>query len=402
MKSNLKKLLCCFSVIALSQMNPAYGQSPAVDDLIEYINLRMSRSSIERIAEDGLVSIKAPDDTFKFDIKEASFNYNGLNDDARVRVFCEYCIGQYDGGHLEETSHRQSFLCKSEKYAREVIDAFRRLRKSYVERDKGFETYDAKIDTGPTSSRYKSVTEAIDFINEIMTISAIMKVDRNGRMLINAPDDIYDVQIKEAEFGFNDLGDEPQVRVYGEWCISLSGKDRGRVVSRESFQVASSDGAYQTIRALYFIKSAFTGMDAATVNNLKAVTGTRTKSYSTIPEAVDYINDRLKYSILMRVNDKGVALMNSMENTFLFDVRACKFGQGHATALLKSLLNLFDHESEEALVVECHGGIGKYEDGRRTEPLDKQSFQCRSESDVKDVIKAFEFIQARLGKEKGA
>ncbi|MBI2840395.1 MAG: hypothetical protein HYX75_18920 [Acidobacteria bacterium] len=402
MKTSLAKAIVAISVAALLQMNPGWGQDAAVGELIRDINLKLSHSSIQGIDQDGLVVIKAPSETLRFNIQEMSINYNGLNDDDRVRIFCNYCIGRYDGRYLEGTAHRESFLCGSKQDAIDAITAFNRLKKIYVDRDARWKAFDRTIATGDSSLPYRSVAEAIDYVNRNLVVSMIMSVNGKGRMLINTPDDIYEVDLEKAEFGFNELNWEPKLRIYGEWSLVILRKDTTKEVPRESFEIASRERARDVIKAMYFIKSAFTGTDAATILSLRNVTGTRAKSYSTISQAIDYINDRLEYSILLNIDDKGTATVNSMDKIFMFDVGLTTFSQNRETNFLRNIFNIFARGGREAVVVESHDGIERYEAGRRDEQMDEQPFQCKSEADVADVIKAFEFIKSKLSAGKGA
>lgn len=395
MNSGLLKTLCIISVAGFMQTTPVRCQESTAGDLVRYINSRLSHSSIESIDEAGAVVIKTPDETLRFNIQETSFNYNGLNGDNRVRIFCNYCIGRYTGRSLEGTSHRESFLCRSGNDAVEVIGAFNRLKQAYADRDSRFKVFDQRITTADSSLPYSSVKGAVDFVNQHLVISAIVNVNEQGKMLINAPDDVYEVDLRKAEFGFNDLNSEPKLRIYGEWCIVVLRKDHAKELPRESFQIAGRDGALNVVKAMYFIKSAFTGMDAATVANLRNVTGRKTTSYSTIAQAVDYINDRLAYSIILRIDDNGMATVNSMEKIFIFDVRAGAFSQDDDRSLLKNIINIFSG-GDRAVRVESVDGINGYEGGKSDERMDEQSFQCKSESDVKDVIKAFDFVKSKI------
>jgi len=402
MKAGLVGTACAMCALGLLSVSLLFSQESAVDDIVEEINLRLSHSSIEGIDKDGVVTIKSPDEIYKFNLRDASFNYNSRNDDSRVRILCNYCIEQFDDHHLEDTIHRESFLCKSEKHALQVIDDFKRLKRMFADRGMAPAPFDKPLSIGSSSLPYATVREAVDYINGFLDYSMILRVDENGRMLINAPSNIYEVDLRKAQFGFNDLADEPRVRIYGEWCVEQLDKGHNTTLPRESFQISDEDDAGDIMRALYFIKAAYTGVDAASVNSLKAVTGAKTNAYSTVAEAIDYINDRLKYSLIQGVSDKGVVTINSQEYIFVFDIAQCTFSPDHADSILKEMFSFGDGDSfRKAILVTAREGIERYREGRLRDTIDDQDFQCRSQAEATEVIKAFGFVRDKIRGGKG-
>ena len=120
-----------FSVIFLTAIR-SYAQYTTADEAKDFINDRLSHSLIQKIDPDGTVTMSTPGEKVKFNLKDVSFNFNGGNNDERVRVACDNCIEHYEHKILTEKSSRQSFLCESEKEANLVIQAFRFLKKKYA------------------------------------------------------------------------------------------------------------------------------------------------------------------------------------------------------------------------------------------------------------------------------
>jgi len=377
----------------------SYGQYSTAEETIEYINDRLSHSFIQKIGKDGMVTINAPDQKILFRIQEASFNYNGQNHDDRVRVFCEDCIQHFEHKQLTETTGRQSFLCESEKEANEVINAFKYLKKIYSGGQTALIPADKKLKISDTTLGYKTVNEAIDFINDNLTHSMVTRIDDQGIMVINAPDETYRVNLKKAEFGYND-SDGTRVRIYGDFCLEeVEHGKRHNVISRQSFSAASRFKAYKVITALYYLKSAYSDLDPAMVPGLTNVSRNFTSNYTNIQEAIDFINERLSYSIVMNVDNQGNISINSPDDIYRFNLRDVEI---YKAIRKKSGIDWFNvvinDGSLNGVMFECDECIKKYDDPDSYDTMDEQVFQCETSSEVKEVVKAFSYIQANIKK----
>ncbi len=375
-----------------------YAQYSTADQTKDYINDRLSHSVLQKIDPDGTVTMNAPDEKIKFKLREVSFNYNGGNDDARVRVFGDNCIEHYDHKFLSEKTSRQSFLCESEKEANEVIAAFKHLKKLYTADQKSLLPGDKKLKVSDTTLGTKTISEAIDFINDNLSYSMITGVDDQGIMTINAPDDIFRVNLKQAEFAYNDASDGSKVRIYGDFCIELkSNSSNKEALCRKSFQTPGRVNAYKIIPVLYYLKSSFTDLDPAKIPGLRNVTGLRTGTYKNIPEAINFINDRLSYSIILGIDQSGNMSINAPEEIYRFNIRdvTIKNAFNHKTRSEWFPFVIIDGPSTGVLV-ECKDCLKKYDSPGSSDRLDEQVFQCGSMSEAKEVLKAFMYIKVSV------
>ncbi len=385
-----------------SLFSNAFAQYSTVEETIEYINNRLSHSVILKVDQKGLVKVKAPGQYIHFNLKEASFNYNGANGDDRVRVYCDDCIEYYENKTLENTESIQSFLCDSKKAAYEVISAFKHLKKTYADNSNQSKQNDKKIKTDE-QLKYSTINEAVDFINERLSFSAISKVDDKGILYITAPDRTFKINLKSAEFGYNGSAGDSKVRIYGDFCIrSYVKHEPDEILPRQSFSTESKNNAFDVIKALYFIKFAYLGLDVSKISSLRNVSGTKNQNYSNINEAIDFINDRLEISIIMDINKYGEVSINSQDNIFRFNIKNIEIKK--AVSLFSSgnfLKNLFFKSiRQEVTGVKIAGyeSIKKYADGKLEETLDEQDFSCGNEYRSKDVFKALKYIQDNFKK----
>lgn len=370
----------------------------AGEDPVAALNARLSRSRVERIDGDGLVTVATPDRTMTFNLKQSVFTVNDRNDDDRLRVSGDYAIRVYDDGRLDETLHRQSFLCRSRKEAREVVEILQRLKREYLAGDERARSLDRPISLNDPAVKYTGVNQAIDFINDKLEVSMIVGVDDRGILLVNAPDCLYRVDLHHAEFGVIDANDAPKVRFYGEWCIRQVDEDKEeKVIARESFLTHYRSDTWQVVRALYAIKSAFTGADAAKADAMVLARKSRIRSYTTVDEAVRYINDRLEISIIMGIDGSGRMIINASDSIFKFRPADCRFRRGRRSGAFDLLRILDGDRIADAVAVEGRNAVQRHTDGRWLENLDEQNFQCRSSFAVDEVTAAFHFIKKALG-----
>jgi hypothetical protein len=240
--------------------------------------------------------------------------------------------------------------------------------------------------------------EAIDFVNDRLAISIITRVDAKGNLFINGPDKIYQLDLRRAEFAFNTLSDDPKVRIYGDWCLGILHHGKlDREIARESFTTESRQDAYQAIKALYFIKGAFTGMDAAQIKTLKNVTRNQTRDYTTIQGAIDAINDRLAISIVLGLDPKGVLTINASEHLYRLDIAKCSFEKARPKRTFQGWLQrTFNFDHPEGVTITCPEGIRKCADAQSSRTVEEETFACESAFETREIIRALEFIKEKV------
>ena len=386
--------------ILLFSAASAFAQYKTADEAKDFINDRLSHSLLQKIDPDGTVTMSAPDQKIKFKLREVSFNYNGGNNDDRVRVFCDDCIEHYEHKRLTEKTSRQSFLCDSEKDANEVITAFKYLKKLYATDQNTSLQADKKLKSSDTTLGTRTIGEAIDFINENLSYSMITSIDDQGIMTINAPDDIFRVNLKQAEFGYNDASDGSKVRIYGDFCIGVkSNSGIKEFICRKSFQTPGRVNAFKVIPVLYYLKSTFSDLDPEKIAGLRNVSGARTDSYKNLAEAINFINDRLSYSIILGIDQTGNIILNAPEEIYRFNIHEVKINNAvnHKTRSEWFPFVITEGPSTGVLF-ECNDCIQKYDAPGSYSTIDEQVFQCWRMADTKDVIKALTYIKGSLKK----
>ena len=377
-----------------------FAQYTTIDEAKDFINDHLSHSLLQKIDPDGTVTMSTPSEKIKFNLHHVSFNYNGGNNDDRVRVAGGNCIERYEHKVLTEKTSRQSFLCESENDAMRVIDAFRFLKKKYAG-DQGTAHAGGKaLKTNDTTFNTKTVTEAIDFVNENLAYSVITGVDEAGLMTINSPDETFQVDLAKAEFGYNDASDGSKVRIYGDFCISdkKSNGDR-EMITRKSFQTQNRVKAYKAITVLYYLKSTYANLDPAKIQGLKNLTAARVSTYSTLEEAIDFINARLMYSIILDIDHSGNLTMNAPEEIYRFNISEVKMTNALNNKSRSEWFPFINNNNScTGVLVEGSDGISKYDVPGSFDKLDEQVFQCGSASEVRDVLKAFTWIRSTIKK----
>jgi hypothetical protein len=381
-------------------VNSSFAQYSTSEQAKDYVNDRLSHSIVQKIDPDGTVTMNTPGEKIKFRLREVSFNYNGGNDDDRVRVFGDNCIEHYEHKSLTEKTSRQSFVCESQKEANEVIAAFKYLKKLYTADRQGVLPGEKKLNVTDTALGTKTISEAIDFINENLSYSMITGIDDQGIMTINAPDDIYKVNLKKSEFGYNDASDGSKVRIYGDFSIEVkSNSNNKELICRKSFQTPGRVNAFKVIPVMYYLKSTYAGLDPAKIAGLRNVTGKRTNSYSNTQEAIDFINDRLLYSIILGIDQTGIMIVNAPKEIYQFNIHDVKINNAlnHKTRSEWFPFVITDGPSNGVLL-ECNDCMKKYDAPDSFGKLDEQVFRCTSRMEVKDVLKALTYIKGMTKK----
>ena len=358
----------------------SFAQFTTTEEAKDFINDRLSHSVLQKIDPDGTVTISTPGEKIKFNLRNAAFNYNDGNSDSLVRVTTDNGIEHYDHKILVEKTSRQSFLCESESEAKTVITAFKFLKKKFGVDQKTTQAGSKILKTGDSTITVKTVDEAIDFINENLSYSVITGIDEKGMMTINSPEEDYQVNLFQAEFGYNDAEDGSKVRIYGDFCIGLKkhGKDP-ELITRKSFQTSNRVKAYKVITVLYYLKSTYANIDPNNIPQLKNLCAVRISSYTDPVEAINFINARLAYSIILGIDHNGVLTINAPEEVYRFNVNEVKLSRA-LNQKVRSDWFSFIHVDGPAnsVLVECRSCISKYNAPGSPDTLDEQTFQARS------------------------
>ena len=396
MKTRFSIFILLFALQATSAL---FAQYSTIDETTAYINDRLSHSVLQKVAPDGMVTINSPGNRYKFPLSKASFNYNGANNDDRVRVFCDNCIEKYENKVLDERLSRQSFACESEQEANEVIAAFRFLKSKFKSSDSQPQA-DKKLNLGKANPGYTTVSEAIDFINSNLSYSMIIASDPGGFLTMNAPDDIYTVDVKKAEFNYNRSSDEPKVRIYGDFVITKNkGKSDEEALTRQSFTAPTRDKAFAVIEAFYYLKATLGTLDPAKIPTLNNVSKVKTTKYINVDEAIDFINDRLAYSMILSVDKAGNMIINSPDDIYSFNLHKVKYSKTNRRSDQNDWFPFVTSSSfAPGVMVECNNCIRKSDEPGSTDSEDEQVFQCDSPKDAAEVIKALDYIKSFTGK----
>ncbi len=386
-------------VLFLMTLN-SFAQYTTADEAKDFINDRLSHSVLQRIDADGTVTISTPGEKIKFNLHNATFNFNDGNSDNRVRVTSDNGIEHYDHKTLTEKTSRQSFLCESENDAKMVINAFKFLKSKYSSDKNSTSTGSKTLKTGDSTFTAKTVGEAIDFINENLSYSVITGIDEKGLMTINSPDEDYKVDLLKAEFGYNDAEDGSKVRIYGDFCIGLKKHDEGlEQITRKSFQTPGRVKAYKVITVLYYLKCTYANLDPNTIPGLKNLCAVRVNSYSNAAEAIEFINTRLLYSIILGISREGILTINAPEEIYRFNLNEVKLSSSLNHKVRSDWFSFIHVDGpSRGVLAECNDCISKYDSPKSSDKLDEQSFQCGSVSEVKDVLKAFTYLKSAIKK----
>ena len=381
----------------LTMAAPGFAQPAGTNEAVDYVNARVRHSAILRVTEAGVVRVRTPSETLTFKLQATVFSLNDQNGDHRVRIASSEPIEAWDGEHREDVTHRQSFVCRSRTDAREAIAALRRLKQSFLDKDPKYTCLKRKLAPDGNGGEYATLGEALDFVNDHLSHSVVLGLDDQGILTLQASDEtIYRVDLARAEFGLNDRGGDPRVRIYGNWCIEIfRDGHRDQETPRESFTVRSRLGAKEVVQALYGIKAASASKDTAKRASLRNGSETRSPAYTTIPEAIDALNDRLAVSIVLGLDAQGDLLINASDAIYHVKLADCTFRKPKERIHLLGLIHL---GQEEGVNIASPKGLRKYVDSVRWDTVDDQTFSCESESDTRAALQAFDFIKEQVSK----
>lgn len=396
--NTLFRSIIAFIVVVNVGMVSSFAQFKNRQEAIDYVNDRFSHSIIQKIDDDGLVTIKAPSQRITFPIGKSVFNYNDLNGDSRVRVACASCIKFYENREYDRTESRQSFSCDSEDEAFEVIRALEYIKSTFPVDAATAGLPTKKLNLADTTLGYTSVAEAVNLVNKVLLHSFITGIDDKGVMTINAPSDNYKIDLSKAEFMVNDLGDDPKLRIYGDFCIRQIDDDGDEdFISRESFSTKSRFKCYKAIKALYYIKSAYSSLQPDAVPQLPNVRRNHLTSYKTLDEAITFINNRLRYSVILGIDSKGMLSINAPSEVYRINMKKAKFNYTDRNRVNVDWFGIrIESDNIDGVLVECRNCIEKYSDPRDYDITNEQTFQCESEQQVREVLKALTFIKEKI------
>ena len=125
-----------------------------------------------------------------------------------------------------------------------------------------------------------------------------------------------------------------------------------------------------------------------------AVGRTKTNTYANIAEALDFINDRLSYSIVLGVDKNGNISINAPDDIYRFNIHDVKM---HRTDRTYDKNDWFPFVVPggfaPGVLVECNGCIRQYSSPGSFDTMDEQVFQCGNMSDAREVLKALSYIK---------
>jgi hypothetical protein len=244
---------------------------------------------------------------------------------------------------------------------------------------------------------YTSLGQAVDFINDSLSMSLILGIDEQGIMLINAPSAIYRVDLRAAQFGINDGSGRVKIRIFGDWCISVfdeGDRRRERHLSRESFTTHSGNRARESVRAFYHLKGVVLGQTADQIEENAFLRGSIREDYRSVEEAIEYINDRLEISIITGLDEQGVMTVNASEQIYKIPLHNCRFRAGRNRVSFLGF-GLFGGRGN-VVEITCPKGFDRYSDRDMVRRVDGERFTARSKAAVKEIITAFEFIRNKV------
>lgn len=367
-----------------------------IDDAVELINSRLSHSRIVAVDARGVVQVQAPGQRIEFPVQKVSFHYNDSNH--RVRVAGDFNIRHYDEeGELEEVTHRQSFSCHSRRMAEDAVEAFRRIKDIFIEETADEPFLGLSLPRGPVPLSFRTLREAVRFVNDSLSLSLIVDVSENGNMIINSPGAMYLVDLKAADFALNNLTNEPRLRIYGYWCVETyepGERQRGRFIPRESFSFHSSERARQCVRALYYIKGALLGQTAEQIELEPNITEDVLEEYKSVEEAIRYLNNRLKISIVTGIDPEGRLVVNASENIYKIPLRNCVFRAGR-NGLTFFGIGVFGSRND-AVEVRCSRELEIYADKKLVKRSKEERFSVTSRQGIDEVVAALEYIQNKI------
>lgn len=377
---------------------PAFAADKATEEAIDRVNARFLHSSILRIDEQGGVRLRTPDRELRFNIRDAAFNVNDRNGDPRVRIACAEPMASGDPGAPREAERRESFACRSRLGAQEAVEALRQIRRAYLGQDPARHRSDRAVASPDKDVPFARVSEALERLDDLFEISVPIGVDPGGILTIDGPDALYRVDLTRAEFMVNDQGGDPRVRIYGDWCLETrNARGHSVKIARESFTAGSLRAARRAVLVLYTIKAAYTGQDPAKVPAMRAVTGAATRTYATLAQAVDALNDRLAVSVVLGVDAKGVATINAPDAVYRVDLASSEIRPETGAYREKGFFHWITHEHRgPGVLIRSSRGLEREEDGVRARTVDEELFSTETRTGAEEAAKALEFIRGAL------
>jgi hypothetical protein len=393
-----RTLLACLrasTAVILLQGSAAFGAERTTEQAIDHINSCLRHSSILRIDEDGLVRMRTPARELRFNIKDAAFNLNDGNGDHRVRVACLEPMVSGDPDFPRDEPRRESFVCRSRREAREAIEALRQVRQTYVAKDSKHRHLDRALASPDPDIPFTRVSEALDRLNDLLQVSVAIGIDPSGILSIDGADTLFTVDLARADFMVNDADGDPRVRVYGDWCLEARhGSGRTVKVARESFTAGSLRSARKAVFLLYCLKASVTGQNLSRIPTLRNVTGASTRSYTTLSQAIDALNDRLTVSVVLGVDAKGVATINAPEAVYRMDLNTCEFRPEGGREERRGFFSWVTRDP--AVLIRSTHGLDRESDGVHARTVDEERFHTPSRADAEEAAKALAFIRGAL------
>jgi hypothetical protein len=157
--------------------------------------------------------------------------------------------------------------------------------------------------------------------------------------------------------------------------------------------------AYKVVTVLYYLKSTFSDMDPAKIPGLINVKGSRPTKYANVGEAIDFINSRLSYSIILGIDKTGNISINAPDEIYRFNLNEVKTNSAISRSTSSDWFPFsFPGTPAIGVMVECNDCIKQFETPDSFDTLDEQVFQCSTTADVKDVIKALTYLRDAVKK----
>jgi hypothetical protein len=239
------------------------------------------------------------------------------------------------------------------------------------------------LQANPLHAGNPGTDDAIEFVNARLSHSYLMRIDPNGGAKIKAPGgQTFTFNIKDVAFSFNDRNDDARIRVASDQGIGLQNEDRDKDDRfRQSFVCRSSKAAREAIDSLRKLKKTFTERDDRFKHlDRKLVSGDAELTFTTLGEAIDFVNDRLAISVVTRVDTKGFLFINGPDKVYQVDLRKAEFG--------------FNPLSDDPKV-RIYGDwcLALLHHGKMDREIARESFTTGFRQDAYQVIKALYFIQ---------
>ncbi len=355
-------------------------------DAVTVLNRCLTRSTFTRIEADGHVEIKGPEQTYRFNLKQAGFNINTENGDHRLRVASE-------SPYL-----RQSFLCRDGEAVKEAVRVLRQQRREALAKDERSRHLAKRIDTGELGLPFKTVGEALEFLNDRLSLSVVSSLDAQGILSLCGADGVYRIDLRKADFSLNDRGERAKVRIYGDWALEYAPGGHGRrSMTRESFSTESARETLEIVKALYVLKAAQMGQAPRVVVNQANVDPAFKPDTKTLQGAADALNGKLALSRILSIDAKGLVTLNASEHMYQFDLTRCSFdrprpGEGFK-GWIESKVNV---QPQEGIVIK--GDLKRFRDPQSYDRQDEVILSTETYFDTQDALALLKDLQGRFAK----